>query len=395
MFKLKSVIGASLVLSTSMVSVGNAQENSLAFLNNDPVPAVKSADGTREYNLRGRLMMDYSAGSDDNNSYSGTKLRAAWVGIDASFNNNVSFRLDADLSTDTVALRDARVDYKAKDWTMTLGYVRVPHTIDFMTVLSQTTFMERSALRFAFGFGRAMGGLFATGSDNWGLTVGLFQGDYKFSSNSKEGFIGSVRGSVGGDLGNGKWMLASSMRYRDRNDDGALTYKAKAITNQSMTMSRFDSQALKDNMYTLESALTQGSFFATAEYVRLDAKDAVDVGTNANFSAGYIEAGYILTGEQRPMNIKAGTWGRPQVANPIGSGGKGMWMVSARYDRLDLTDNGAFGGEQTNYITSASWYMTRFVRAIFEYGHTTVKNRDFLGAENKADVFGMRLNIDW
>ncbi|MCC3860179.1 OprO/OprP family phosphate-selective porin [Pseudemcibacter aquimaris] len=398
MYTLKSVlVGATALSAFFVVSSSHAQDNSIAFLNSDPVPPVKSADGMREYNIRGRMMLDYSAGSDDNpdNNFSGTKLRAGWFGIDAKVNNNVSFKFEADLSTDTVVVRDALVRYTDKDWNVTVGNIRVPHTIDFMTPLSQTTLMERSASRFAFGFGRAMGAIFATGSDNWGLTLGLFQGGYKFTAAENEGFIGSVRGSVGGKVGAGKWMLASSARYRNRNDEGALTYKSKAITRQSMTVSSFASQATKDNLYTLESALTQGSLFATAEYYHLNAKDAIDVGTNAKLSGGYAEVGYILTGEERPMNIKSGAWGRPQVASPLGSGGKGLWMVSARYDVLDLNDKTALGGEQTNYIASVTWYMTRFMRAIMEYGHTVVKDRDFLGHKNNADVMGMRFNIDW
>ena len=391
------MVGASIFCAANLSSPSYAQDNFTIFSNADPIPPIKTADGNHEFNIRGRLMMDWSAGSDNDaeNDFSGTNLRAGWFGVDAKVAENLSFKFEADFAGKNVVVRDALVRYTKNDWSVTVGNVRVPHTIDFMTPLSQTTFMERSALRFAFGFGRGMGVIVATGSDNWGMTMGLFQGDYKLSSASKEGFIASARGSIGGKVGDGKWMLASSARFRDRNDDGPITYRARSITTQSMFMSSFESQTLKDRMFTIESALSQGSFFATAEYAFVSAKNAIDIGTNANFSGGYLEAGYILTGEQRPMNIKTGSWGRPQVSNPVGNGGKGFWMISARYDVLDLNDKNIFGGEQENYIGSVTWYMTRFMRTIFEYGHTKVKNRASPGTRNKANVFGMRFNIDW
>ena len=177
-------------------------------------------------------------------------------------------------------------------------------------------------------------------------------------------------------------------------NDRTLSYKAKAVTNLTSNLVSTGGTN-KDKLIAAEAAFSHGAFFGAAEYAFLSATDAGTLGRNANFSGGYIEFGYILTGENRPLDIKKGAWGRPKVANPFDrKGGLGMWQITARYDTLDLTNNGAFGGQQTSYIVNLSWYMTRYVRALLDYGHTEVSDLA-LGAENASDVVGLRLNVDW
>lgn len=396
---LRNVIAVS-ISSVALIHTATAQTQSdakdVTFSTNDPAPTFKSKDGSAELNITGRLFLDWSTGKDDNpvNDFSGTQLRAAWFGIQGKVLNNVKYNFIADFGGNAVSVKDAYVQFEQGTWAYTIGQSKVPNSMEWNTSVSQTSFMERAAFKTAFGFGRAMGIKASTGGDNWGFTAGVFQGTNTFSSGTEEGYIVSARATYGGKISKGTWMVGASGRYRDMQAN-TLNYKAKAITNQSMALSSFASSANKEKLYAAEAAITVGPVFATAEYAFADAKDAVAINTDVKFSGGYVELGYILTGESRPLNVKSGGWGRPTVSNEVGKGGAGMWMLTARFDTLDLNNNGALGGQQNNYVAGVSWYMTRYIRAILNYGHSTVKNRGTLGTSNTADVVGLRLNIDW
>jgi len=394
--KMVAVSISAFVLAPSAVAQTADNAKDVVFSSGDPAPTLRSKDGSAELNLTGRLFLDWSTGQDDNpaNDFSGTQLRAAWFGIQGKVMDNIKYNFVADFSNNDVNVKDAFVQFDQGNWSYIVGQSRVPNSLEWNSPVSQTTFMERGAFKSAFGLGRAMGVRAATGGDNWGFKVGVFQGTDIFSSATKEGFIASVRASYGGKIKNGTWMIGASSRYKDMKSK-TINYKAKAITNQSMVLSNFASLASKETLYAAEAAITVGSLFATAEYAFTDAKDAVALNTDANFNGGYVEVGYILTGESRPLNIRAGAWERPLVDKPIGKGGTGMWMLTARFDTVDLNDNGALGGKQNNYVVGLSWYLTRYIRAILNYGHSTVKNRGILGTSNTADVVGLRMNIDW
>ena len=397
MNKIIKTLGMVILGTTICTAAGQAQENEVVFSASDPAPTLKSSDGKFEFNIRGRIMADWSTGSDSNsvNDFSGTKLRAAWFGIEGKATSNIKYKFEADFGGNSTKVKDAYLQFKQDTWSITVGQSKVPNSMEWNTAISQTTFMERAAFKSAFGFGRAFGVKVATGGDNWGFTAGVFQGNNTFSSGTKEGHTAAVRATVGGKIDKATWMVGVSGRAKDLKDTGTITYKAKAITNLSMTMSNFGSNAVKENLVALEAAFTSGPLFGAVEYAFANAKDGIAAGTNAKFSGGYAEVGYILTGESRAINIKSGSWSRPKVNNPVNEGGNGMWMVSARYDKLDLTNNGAFGGEQHSYVASVSWYMTRYIRAMLDYGYTKVNDRTSLGTTNTANVVGLRLNVDW
>ncbi|WP_417319099.1 OprO/OprP family phosphate-selective porin [Emcibacter sp.] len=373
----------------------DAGSKAVVFSSSDPAPTLTSVDKKHSFNIRGRAMIDWSTGSDENNTFdfSGTKLRAAWLGVEGMAADNIKYKFEADFGGNSVSVKDAYLQFKASDWSLTVGQSKVPNSLEALTAISQTSLMERGAFKSAFDFGRAMGVKAATNGKGWSLTAGIFQGTNKFSSNTEEGWIAAARATYGQKSDSGTWLVGVSGRLRDMNDDN-ISYKAKAITNLSGTLTSASGTS-KDNMVAAEAAFSYGSFFGAVEYAFLSATDAVAVGENAGFSGGYAEVGYVLTGESRPINLKNGTWGRPKVDDPFGkSGGSGLWMLTARYDTLDLTDSGIYGGKQESYIVSLSWYMTRYIRAMLDYGHSEVSDLAANGT-NSADVVGLRLNVDW
>ena len=73
-------------------------------------------------------MADWSAGSDNNNAndFSGTKLRAARMGIGGQVTKDINFRFDADFGQDKVSVKDAYIQFKRNEWAVTVGQSKVP-----------------------------------------------------------------------------------------------------------------------------------------------------------------------------------------------------------------------------------------------------------------------------
>ncbi len=92
----------------------HAQDNTAVFSTSDPAPAIKSSDGRFQFNIRGRIMADWSSGSDNDivNNFSGTKLRAARLGIGGQATENINFRFDAVFGQDEVNVKDAYIQFR-------------------------------------------------------------------------------------------------------------------------------------------------------------------------------------------------------------------------------------------------------------------------------------------
>ena len=87
------------------------------------------------------------------------------------------------------------------------------------------------------------------------------------------------------------------------------------------------------------------------------------------FNGGYVEGGWVFTGEPIPYDAERAAWGRPMVERPfsIGKGGIGAWELAARYSTVSLNSNvipgvsqsvtgGVFGGQQQIAALALSWY---------------------------------------
>ncbi|WP_162895879.1 porin [Novosphingobium sp. THN1] len=73
-------------------------------------------------------------------------------------------------------------------------------------------------------------------------------------------------------------------------------------------------------------------------------------------------------------------------------------QVNARYDWLDLNDNGVLGGRQQLVGASLLWVPTDYVRFIIDYGHLWLKDAAVAAGADRnynADVIGMRAQFDF
>jgi phosphate-selective porin OprO/OprP len=122
-------------------------------------------------------------------------------------------------------------------------------------------------------------------------------------------------------------------------------------------------------------------------------------GPRLAFSGAYAQAGYFLTGETRPYNRAAGTFGRVVPIAAFGPCGQGAWEVAARWSYIDLNDENIQGGKLNDATVGLNWYLNRYTKFQFNYIHAFL---DSSSAENgpivddsNADIIAFRAQLDF
>jgi phosphate-selective porin OprO/OprP len=307
------------------------------------------------------------------------------------------------------------------------GNIKEPIGFEHMMTDSQLPFMERSYLQ-DFVFGPFNGGY------SPGIEMIKWREDQR--GTLSVGWFGSEDDQFGFSLGNdyavtsrltwlpyydepseGRYMLhlgvAGSIRAADEGfvrfrDRGDIRSGPPGILNPVYADTNYSGRinATTWDIMAGEIAWVQGSFSAVAEYVGVTVNDAaigaVSHGTPF-FQGGYVQCAYLLTGEHEIYDRKRGTFERivPYenvfwVHDKDGNccHGWGAWQVLARYNALDLNDNGIIGGELNSFTFGVNWIWNPQARMQFNYDFT---NRSAIKSVAQADInaVGTRFSFDF
>ena len=162
-------------------------------------------------------------------------------------------------------------------------------------------------------------------------------------------------------------------------------------------------------VYGVEAAGTYGPLIVQGEYYWFNVQRGAATGLppigapDVKFQGGYVQAGYVLTGESRPYNAGNAAYGGIVPKNPFSlDGGWGAWEIAGRYSTMDLNNligsaTGVAGGRQNVYTVALNWYLNRNVRLMFDYLHGDVVKQisatNFGDAGAKFDAFAMRTQV--
>src|SRR5690606_25188722 len=115
--------------------------------------------------LRGRVLGDAwgtSSRTDGVQYPAGATLRAARLGIEGRLGPVFRYKFEGDFAGDDVTVKDAYLQYAGPSgWAVTLGNQKPPFSLEHMTGLPRTTFMER-ALPNVFAVSETLGASVAT-----------------------------------------------------------------------------------------------------------------------------------------------------------------------------------------------------------------------------------------
>lgn len=280
-----------------------------------------------------------------------------------------------------------------------VGQFKEPFSIEELTSSNHTTFMERSPMN-ALVPQRNIGLMVHDHNESTTVTwaAGVFRDD------------GSDTGASDGDgehsaTARVTWLpfheedysqfvhVGAAYSIRKGNED-TFRFSSKGQSGL-ITHTAVDTGTLNGDSADLagvEAAWVRGPLSLQAEYVRMSVD--LDAGSDPDFGAWYILASYFLTGESRAYKASLGAFDRTApYTNYSKDGGGGAWEVAAGLSELDLTDASVAGGELTDAIAGATWYLNPNVKVMFNYVRQDVE--PVAGSDGSADIFMVRFALEF
>lgn len=377
--------------------------------------------GEARFKMRGRFQYDVIdseldfgglGGAPENGTRSLT--RRAFLGVQGRLTENWRYKVDFILSPSSTSIQvdDAFLEYVSDNWSLVVGEHNITSPLEDRISSLDIPFMERASFINAFGFGRRAGLGFIWGGANYSFSAAV-QGD---SLNTAEsGFANNEELNVSARFtfapifettpeGTTLLHLGVSARQRTAGGGAAFGYSARPLNGrggQPLSVSGVGDGGESDTTYGFELAAQWGPFGVQAEYSILEG-ETITPGEDYQYSGYYVDLYWSLTGESRAYRGNQGSFGAIAPRAPLGAdGGWGHWMLSARYDNLDMSDNGIgiatdVLGEQTAYAVGLDWVPIEHVRFKLNYAHTEI---DYAnpgdGADGEANIISLRTQFDF
>ncbi|MCG2633818.1 MAG: porin [Gammaproteobacteria bacterium] len=357
---------------------------------------AKTADGEFDFQVGGRIMVDATAGLDDdsniNDMNTGTEFRRARLFMKGTVYNDWGYKLQLDFSDDDLAMKDAYIQYKPMN--IKVGQFKMPFSLEEHTSSKYITFMERG-LPNVFSTGRRVGLGWNTSLDNMTFATAVYGQEAGNGDENEEGFGIGARATFAPMNEAGKVLhLGAAVAMEKPNDASVDTLRLRSrpeVHNAPRLVDTGTFGGVDDiTKLGLEAAWVTGPFSLQSEWMTYDVSGNTGMG-DADFDGYYAYASWFLTGESRPY--EGGEFGRVKPMSVVGKGGSGAWEVAARYSELDLNDGLIAGGELETITLGLNWYATNNIRFMMNY---VMAEADYgLGVTDEPDVIQVRAQIDW
>lgn len=190
--------------------------------------------------------------------------------------------------------------------------------------------------------------------------------------------------------GKGKLLhLALEGRY-GTSKDGFLQYRSKpeSFPAQDYAVDTGKFAADSSSMAGIEAYYRPGSLMFGSEYY-FNQVDS-DKTNDPFFHGGDIFAAYLITGEVRDYNEKAGLFEAVSPATSVFKGGKGAWELILRYSYVDLESGDIDGGKFQRITPMVNWHLSDNARLEFVYGYSML-DRD--GLDGNTQYIQSRLQL--
>jgi phosphate-selective porin OprO/OprP len=391
---------------------------------------LESADGRNSIFLTGRLhfdvghYIDYTPASkfaavQDLNS--GVNARRARLGVTGKFAGDWNYTLIYDFggSSDgfpptpgaaASGIQIASLTYNGFNkgpvpLAFDIGYIDTPFTLQQATSSNDILFVERPSAQaiatniFANDFRSAAGvrsnddrywaGVYATGpqsgaTHNTGEQIGAWgRATYQILQTPEYSL------HLGGDAGALlKPPAPGGIRSITLSDRPEIRVDPTAILSTG-TLGTPANPLKGAQVYGIEAAAGWRNLFVQGEYFHIDL-DRQGLATNS-FDGGYVEASWIMTGEQRKYLPATGAYTNPVPEHPFSPWddmwGYGAFELVGRYSTISLNDhfipgvlpaatsNAVGGGRQTVYGVGLNWYPNTNVRFMFDFLHGDINKR--------------------
>lgn len=390
--------------------------------------SAENENGVKPFQLRlsGRIQLDSAwMGEDDDaktvaNSKTGVELRRVRIGAGGIIYGDYEFIAEYEFSAGQTNFKDVWI---AATKIPFIGRLEVGHdeefaSLDELTSDNDTLFVERAlpnvfapsrnvglSIQNTFFEQRMTAGMgvykdtdnfgFATGADNYAFTGRITGLPYYHAVKNDRvdnlrlvhlGFWGSFRGAS-----------SDAFRVRQRPD----VHLAEPLIDTFGLIGPVEDVGLVGG----EAAMIYGPFSMQGEYM---VQMVNRIGTeDVTMQGGYVQAGYVLTGEHHRYKTATGALGTVipkrnfQIAK--GTGGPGAWELALRYSRLDLNDKDVTGGTEDDITAGVNWYLNPNMKIMLNYVHAWINRDDavtfgtttFPPIDGNFDGVVTRFQVNW
>jgi phosphate-selective porin OprO/OprP len=379
---------------------------------------METTDKQFKFKIGGRIMNDWAffdvdneikvATGDDHDD--GTEFRRARLYLAGEVYSNVIFKAQYDLAAGDTDFNDVYIGLKNLG---PLGTIRVGHFFEPVGLEQNTsskyiTFMERS-LTTPFTPARNTGLMInnTCADDKVTWAVGAFRDTDDFGDSTDDNWNFSTR-VTGTPLVDDDALvhLGFSFRHGTPNDTALRLRQRPSAHMAARWVDTQDAAGVDMAIDTTETfggevAAVVGPASFQAEYLHMLSDSAGGAAVNdPEFRAYYVMGSFFVTGESRSYNAKKGIFGRVKPHSNFGiESGPGAIELALRFATIDLTDNGAAGGEMWDVTAGVNWYLNPNTRVTLNYVHAEVEDR-LTGAgggidDASGDIVQTRFQIDF
>jgi phosphate-selective porin OprO/OprP len=207
----------------------------------------------------------------------------------------------------------------------------------------------------------------------WTLAAGLYGND--IADDDRRRFDGEsviVRGTFVPVRADGwLWHVGASGEYRQAANNATLRLRARpetAITNVRLIDTGVLTGVEELATVAFETAVRRGPFLVQAEYLQTSASRDALAGGDADFSGGYVAAGWFITGERREYSELQGAFGGVEPRRDWGA-----IELAVRASMLDLDDGSVAGGKQDALSVHVNWYFQSHSRVSLSWVDANAK----------------------
>jgi phosphate-selective porin OprO and OprP len=388
-------------------------------------PTITSADGRASLAIGGFTQFDVGGSFQHvnpntqfphlNNGVNLRRGRLYFVGTFDDFRFNITPEF-GDRPDGAPTLFEANFNYTGiKPVTFTVGYFHPFVSLDDATFPGNTLFLERPSIvnierSVAAGITRASLGANAITDDYFAsayLTGPLFGAQRPTLLNGEQ--VGAVGRFAARPYYDKDWNLHAEFSGQMAFHPNVTASGTPGVSRTTLTLADQPELEIDFNPLVSTGALSARSAYAYGGALGaswrnlLLAGEFYQIGVNQSklpstpsptlgFNGGYVDAGWVFTGEPIPYDITRGAWSRPKVDHPFSleDGGIGAWEVAARYSTVDLNSNvvpgvpqsvtgGIFGGRQQIVGLALSWYPNDWLRFILQLQHGDINKLNSAG----------------
>ncbi|MFZ5700735.1 MAG: porin [Pseudomonadota bacterium] len=363
-----------------------------------PITEIATADGVT-IRPHGRLQVDaLLVNSGDGNTPTGTQLRRLQLGAAGRISPEFRYNVEVAYAGRQLGVEDAIIAWApGSNDEVIVGHFKPPVTLDELTSDNYTLFLERSAYASLLAPGRRVGIGYTHWSKDWGIRASISgeRDDVALDGARQEGWVAAAR--LHGNLLAGSpdvlHLAASTYYIRPSSTDRLFSYSVKPEASRALAALSTGSFTASSGLFLgAEAAWSHGPFQFVAEGGRLRLSD-VSGSQNAQLWGWSAQASWRITGERRPYDSKAGSFGRIVPAHPIGKGWSGGWEVGLRMSQADLNDGLLTGGKLTTWGAVVNWIPVTHLRLS---GNAILARTERMGLpDNEQLLVALRAGIDW